>query len=169
MSVPFRCAGLPLVAAALVAFSLAAHAADTAQPKKGGNVLSLGGQGKPTGKLLTRNELRECLAQERRVKAMNEEMKALQAELDNDNAEIGRKGEELKQAIATVDRTSQEAIDLVKAKAAEQDQRVDAYNAKLPPFNAKVQTVEGERATFAKNCADRPYDEGDYFAIQRGK
>jgi hypothetical protein len=168
MSVLSRCAGLPLAAAALVVLSFTAQAADPAQPKKG-NVLSLGGQGKGGGKLLTRDELRECLAQEKRLKTMNEEIRSLQAELDSDTAEIGRRDAELKQAIATVDRTSQEAVDVVKAKAAEQDQRVDAYNAKLGPFNAKAQAVESERAAFTGNCHDRPYSEIDYFAIQRGK
>lgn len=168
MSVLFRCAGLPLVAAALAALSLTAQAGDPA-PSKKGNVLSLGGQGKGGGKLLTRDELRECLAQEKRLKTMNEEIRSLQADLDGDTAEIGKRAEELKQAIATVDRTSQEAVDAVKAKAAEQDQRVDAYNAKLGPFNVKAQAVENERAAFSSNCHDRPYSEIDYFAIQRGK
>ena len=48
MSVLSRCAGLPLAAAALVALSFAAQAADPTPPAKG-NVLSLGGQGKPGG------------------------------------------------------------------------------------------------------------------------
>jgi hypothetical protein len=168
MSVLSRCAGLPLAAAALVALSFAAQAADPTPPRKG-NVLSLGGQGKPGGKMLTRDELRACLAHEKRLKSMNEEIRTLQIQLDNDTAEIGKHDAELKQAIATVDRTSQEAVDAVKAKAAEHDQRVDAYNAKLGPFNAKAQAVETERAAFASNCHDRPYSEIDFFAIQRGK
>lgn len=168
MSVLSRRAALPLAAAALVVFSAAASAAEPTQPAKKGNVLSLG-QGKPTGKLLTRNELRECLAQEVRVKTLGDEAVALQSSLDQDKVEIGKSGEELKQARETLDRTSKEAVDAFNARGAEHDQRVDAYNAKLPTYNTKVQALQDERANFAKNCAERPYDEGDYFAIKRGK
>lgn len=168
MSALSRCAGLPLAAAALVVFSVAAQAAEPAQATKKGNVLSLG-QGKTTGKLLTRNELRECLSQEVRVKALSDEAVALQSALDADKAEITKRGEELHSALDTLDRTSQDAIDAYKAKGAEQDQRIDAYNAKLPTYNTRVQAMQEERTNFVKNCADRPYDEGDYFAIKRGK
>lgn len=167
MSALSRCAGLPLAVAALVVFSVV-QAAEPAQPTRKGNVLSLG-QGKTTGKLLTRNELRECLAQEVRVKALSDEAVALQSALDADKVEITKRGEELKSALGTLDRTSQDAIDTYKAKGAEQDQRIEAYNAKLPSYNTKVQAMQEERTNFVKNCADRPYDEGDYFAIQRGK
>jgi hypothetical protein len=167
MSVLSRCAGLPLAAAALVALSFAAQAADPTPPRKG-NVLSLG-QNKATGKLLTRNELRECLAQEVRVKAMSEEAVALQRAVETDKTEIARHAEELKGTLETLDRTSKEAVDAFNARGAEQERRIDAYNQRLPAFNAKVEAMQAERADFLKNCADRPYDEGDYFAIKRGK
>ncbi|WP_140635596.1 hypothetical protein [Methylibium rhizosphaerae] len=154
--------------AALAVFCVAAQAADPAQAKKG-HVLSLGGQGKGGGKLLTRNELRECLAQEVRVKAMSEEAVTLQRAIDTDKSEIAKHAEELKLALETLDRTSKEAVDAFNAKGAEQERRIDAYNERLPAFNAKVEAMQGERAAFVTNCADRPYDEGDYFAIKRGK
>lgn len=167
MSVLSRCAGLPLAAAALVVFSVAAQAAGPVQPKKG-NVLSFG-QNKATGKLLTRDELRECLAQDVRVKAMSEEAVTLQRALETGKSEIARHAEEINLARETLDRTSKEAVDAFNARGAEQDQRIVTYNERLPAFNAKVEALQAERASFAKNCADRPYDEGDYFAIKRGK
>lgn len=158
-------AALRLLAVAVVLVSPAAMSADA--PKKG-NVLSLG-QGKPVGKLLTRNELRACLAQEVRVRDLNKEAIALQQSLDGDKAEIGRRTDELRQSLEMLDRTSEEAVSSYKAKSAEHDQLIDAYNAKLPTFNAKADALNAEREAFAKDCADRPYDEGDFFAIKRGK
>lgn len=166
-----RGARLPLAAvvAAIALVSLAAHAADPAPARKG-TTLTLGGKGQATGKLLTRNELRECLAQEGRVRALSDEAVAQQRALEAEKAEIVKQGNELKQALSTVDAsTPAEQIAAYKAKGSEQDQRVDAYNAKLPAFNSKVQAMQTERSSFAQNCADRPYDEGDYFAVKRGK
>lgn len=161
-------AALPLAVAALH-LTIPAVAVSADAPAKAGNVLSLGGKGKPTGKLLTRNELRECLAQEVRIRALNNEAAALQQGLDNDKAEIGQRAEALKQSIETLDRTSKEAVDAYNAKAVEREQLIDTYNAKLPAFNSKADALHAEQQSFASNCADRPYDEGDFFAIKRGK
>ena len=46
---------------------------------------------------------------------------------------------------------------------------IDAYNAALPAFNAQAKAYQERHANWQRDCADRPYDEADYFAIQRGK
>src|SRR6185295_13648685 len=138
-----------LVAAAFLAVA-ASHAA--AQSK------TLG-KGKPTGLLLTRNELRECFAQQDRVKAKREETLQLKAQLEKEKAELQRLGDDLKEQLATLDRTSQEQVDKYNEQAAERDKRIDAYEARTTGFNAQVDALNADRESWARNCENRRYDE----------
>lgn len=160
-------AGAWLVAAPL-------HAADPAPASRKGNVLSING-GKPTGKLLTREQLRSCLKQQAALKE--------QSALDADKAEIARLDGELARAEealaaerATVDATNAAAVDAFNAKLhhngaqkQQRNQRVADYNAKLPTYNEKAGALQTAEQSFKADCADKAYDEIDYFAIQRGK
>ncbi len=155
-------------------------AADPA-PKKG-NTLTLG-SGKPTGKLLTRDQLRQCLAKQKALKEQDAETAQAQTALDADKAAIARADAELESEAAAlqaeraaVDTTKEESIAAFNAKLAQRaererarDQRVADYNTRLPAFNARVQAGNQVRQGWQADCADRAYDEADYFAIQRGK
>lgn len=168
-----------LIAVALL-LPLATSATDPA-PKKG-NTLTLSG-GKPTGKLLTRDQLRQCLAQQKSLKERDADTARAQAALDADKAEIARVDAELEREAAalqaertSIDVTKEEAIAAFNAKLAQRaererarDQRVADYNARLPAFNERVQAGNQVRQGWQTDCADRAYDEADYFAIQRGK
>jgi hypothetical protein len=173
-----------LSASILLAFGLAAQAADPtppAAPRKG-NVLTLSG-GKPTGKLLTRDQLRQCLASQTALKQQDDEAAKAQAVLDADKAAIARlDAEQTQQAAAlqaeraNVDLKDEAAVAAFNAKLAQRaesetrrNQLVADYNAKLAPFNAQVKAVNQTRDVWQAGCADRSYDEADYFAIQRGK
>ena len=170
--------------AALVCAVLAAaaplQAADPA-PKKG-NVLTING-GKPTGKLLTRDQLRTCLKQQAALKEQGSDAAKAQAALDADKAEIARldgeltrNDEALAAERATVDLTNAAAVDAFNAKLQQQsaqrgqrDQRVSDYNAKLPAYNQQATALKTAEEAWKGECADKPYDEADFFAIQRGK
>ena len=78
-------------------------------------------------------------------------------------------GNALKEQLAALDRTSQEAVDRYNAQAAERDKRIDAFEARMPPFNEKVENLANERAAFSKRCDNRRYDELDEIAIRKGK
>jgi uncharacterized protein involved in exopolysaccharide biosynthesis len=147
-----------LAAAMLLATS--AHAAD--KPASFG-------KGKAAGPLLTRAELRECLAQAGRIRSLGEEAGKLQATLNADQAEIARLDAARKDKLATLDRTSPEAVQAYNAEGEAFDQRIDAYNARTPAFNAKVDALQAERDAFAKACDNRNYDEKDEIAIKNGK
>jgi uncharacterized protein involved in exopolysaccharide biosynthesis len=147
------------VVAALL-FATSAHAAD--KPASFG-------KGKAAGPLLTRAELRECLAQAGRIRSLGEEAGQLQAVLNADQAEINRLNAARKDTLATLDRTNPEAVQAYNAEGAALDQRIDAYNARTPSFNAKVDALQAERDTFAKACDNRNYDEKDEIAIKNGK
>jgi hypothetical protein len=144
------------------------QAADKPQAKPQPKSASFG-KGKADGPLLTRAQLRECLAQQGRVRTMSEATMKLQTALDADKAEITRLGTVLTDKLAALDRTSAEAVQAYNAEALARDQLIDAYNARTPEFNTKVDALQTERDAFTKNCENRNYDEDDEFAIKAGK
>jgi septal ring factor EnvC (AmiA/AmiB activator) len=152
-------AGRLVLAAALLA-ATCAHAAD--KPASFG-------KGKAGGPLLTRAELRECLAQTTRIRNLSDEAAKLQAALEADKAEITRLDAARKDKLATLDRSSAEAVSAYNAEGQVLDQLIDAYNARTPAFNAKVDALQTEREGFAKGCDNRNYDEKDETAIKNGK
>jgi hypothetical protein len=140
----------------------AGHAAD--KPKEGAF-----GKPKAGSLLLSRAELRECLARKERIRVQSEETLAQQAQLVRDKEEIVRRGAELKDKLAALDRSSQEAVDQYNVEAAGRDKLIDAYEAATPAFNTKVEALTAQREAFVKACDNRRYDEKDELAIQRGK
>ena len=156
------------------------HAADPA-PKKS-NILAING-GKPTGKLLTRDQLRSCLKQQANLKEQSAETVKAQSAIDLDKAEIARLDGELARADdalqaerATVDATNAAAVEAFNAKlhqnTAQREQRnrrAADFNAKLPVYNQQVETLHAAEQAWKVDCGDKSYDEIDFFAIQRGK
>ena len=140
-----------------------AHAADP--PKQG----SFGVKSKAGGPLLTRAELRDCMARQERVRAQGDATVKAQAEFEAEKAEVTRLGAALKEQLAALDRTSAEAVAAYNEQAQAFDKRVDDYNAATPAFNAKVDALKNEREAFAKRCENRRFDELDEIAIKNGK
>lgn len=156
----FLPAGLALLA--LSVFSLAASAAE---PPRTGSF----GKGKTNRPLLTRAELRECLATQDRVRQLGERIVADQAALNKEKAEITQAGAALAERLAALDRTSADAVNGYNADAQAHDRRVDAYNAGTPAFNAQVELLKDARARFAGACENRDFDEKDELAIRKGQ
>jgi hypothetical protein len=158
-----RNARLPrLLAVSLAALFGLALAADP--PKE-----SSFGKGKAGGPLLTRAELRDCMARQERVRSQGDETVKLQAELDKVKAEVTQLGTSLKEQLAALDRTSADAVAAYNLQAQAFDKRVDDYNATTPAFNAKADALKSEREAFAKACENRRFDEKDEIAIKNGK
>lgn len=120
-------------------------------------------------KLLTRDELRACLKQEKSNKARADEAAKMQAELDRTKADIAREDAALKAEAPAVNVADEAAVNALKARAQALDDQIDGYNQRLPKFNDFVHALDADRADYKTRCADRKYDEKDYFAIQRGK
>jgi hypothetical protein len=158
---PARAASLLCCAVALVAAG-AGQAAD--KPKEGAF-----GKPKPGSLLLSRSELRECLAQKERIRVQTDELLKAQGQMGRDKEEIVRRSAELKDKLTSIDRSSQEAVDQYNAEAAERDKLIDAYEKATPGFNAKVDVLDEQRQKFIKSCDNRRYDEKDEQALQRGK
>lgn len=123
----------------------------------------------PPADLLTRDELRACMAQDTRIKAQRKDLVDQRAALDKDQAEIQGEGQALKQVLEALDRTSEPAVVAYKARAEAHDQRIDAYNARLQPFNAAGAALREDEQAYARNCSGRPFEERDELAIKRGK
>lgn len=127
------------------------------------------GKGKANGPLLTRAELRECLALQERVRLLGEDVVSTQAALDKEKVDIAQNGKALADQLATLDRTSAEAVNAYNTSVQEHDTRIDAYNALTPGFNAKVEALQIGRARFLKGCENRDFDEKDEIAIRKGQ
>ena len=127
------------------------------------------GKGKATGPLLSRAQLRECLAQQGRLQTLSADASKLQAGMAADEAEIKRLDAAHKEKFVSLDRTSAEAVAAYNTESQQLDKLIDAYNANTPAFNAKVEALQAERTSFAKDCDNRNYDEKDELAIKNGK
>ena len=127
------------------------------------------GKGKTGGPLLTRAELRDCMARQQRVRAQSDETVKLQAELDKEKTEVTQLGAALKEQLAALDRDNAEGVGAYNQQAQAFDKRVDDYNALTPAFNAKLESLKNEREGFAKGCENRRFDEKDEIAIKNGR
>jgi hypothetical protein len=131
--------------------------------------LGMFGSGKPVGPLLSRSELRECLALRGRIKTGNESATADREQLEKEKAELLRQGEELKAQFEALDRTSVEALEQHRANALARDKAIEAFEARTGEFNARVLAIAEDRAGFSRRCDNRRFDELDEIAIRNGK
>ncbi len=146
-------------AAAIVALGAGAAAAQTAVPKGS----------KPTGPLLTRAELRVCFTQRDQLRDRAEVLARERAELDQERSGLVALGDALKARLETLDRSDPMAVERYNADAMERDRRIDAFEARMPAFNARVEALASERDERARRCDNRHYDELDEIAIRRGR
>jgi len=157
---------IPLTSIALFCASALIASAHAADPPRQG---SFGVKSKAGGPLLTRAELRECMARDERVRTQTEETVRLQAQMDKERTEVTQLGATLKAQLEALDRSNAEAVNAYNEQAQAFDKRIDAYNAGTPAFNAKVDALKSEREAFAKGCENRRFDEKDEIAIRNGK
>lgn len=149
-----------LVCALLLAGT--AHSAD--KPKE-----ATFGKGKVAGPTLTRDQLRQCLAQQGQVKEQEAELVKLQAGLNSDKAAILRSGEVLTEQGAALDRTKPELVAAYNELVLARDKSIDELQARGAQFNERAGAAGLQREAFAKTCEGRSYNEIDEIAIQKGK
>lgn len=157
---------LTLLTALLFGLSMAVGVARAADPSQAS---SIGVFGKGKGPLLTRTELRDCIARQERVRQLTEASVKGKAEIDAIKAEVDRQDGALQSELPTLDRGNAEAVEAYNAKVQARVKLIDDYNARGPAFNAGVDTLQAERDAFAKNCNNRRYDEKDESAVRNGK
>lgn len=183
---PLACATL-LAAALLLAGSAAAADPTPAKPKAGtsggtppaaaakpaakGGTPREGSFGKGTSTLpfLTRDQLRQCLADQERIKTEGAELAQAQARLDQDRADIERLGAELAADKAKVDTSDEAAVNAYNERARQRAKRIEDFKAAAPLFNQRVDKLVVDRQAFATGCADRRYFEDDLDDIKAGR
>ena len=138
------------------------HAAD--KPKE-----SSFGKARASGPTLTREQLRQCLAQQSQVKELDAELAKLQTTLLSDKAAIVRSGEVLTEQGAALDRSKPEAVTAYNELVLARDKAIDELQARGAQFNTRVGEAQAQREAFAKACDGRSYFETDEIAIQKGK
>ena len=161
-TLPRRVSNLLLAGVLFAGAVSVAHGAD--KPKE-----SSFGKGKATGAFLTRDQLRVCMAQQARLAQQDEAMLKEQADLAALKAEIVRGGAELKEQLAALDRTNQEAVNAYNERLTARDKSIDDYEARVPKFNTRVDAATPEREAFAAGCENRRFFEEDEIAIRKGK
>jgi hypothetical protein len=155
----------PFVILALGALLLGAAGPAAAQVKEG----QFGAKGQASGALLTREQLRACMAQQARIRHAGDDIARDRAAMDIEKAALVTSGADLRDKLAALDRSSQEAVDAYNAEAAERDKRIDEFEPRLAAFNVRAEALGAERAAFAKACENRRFDERDEIAIRKGK
>ena len=124
---------------------------------------------KPTPLLLSPAQLRECLDKQQNLRARADDLERKQTALTASKAEIDRLGTTLKEQLATLDRTSADAVAAYNAQAAARDKLIDEYQAGVPAHNTEVEALKADRAVHAKACENKRYDEADEAMIRKGK
>lgn len=154
---------LRYVALALV-FSVASAAAQQGKPREG----TLGG-GSGAGPTLTREQLRDCLVEQDQLKTTSDALARETQTIDAEKTEITSAGAALKEDEGKLDKTSADALKAHVEKALAHDQRIEAWNAKLPAFNERVRTLQQLNDKWKGGCADRRYREDDLILLQARK
>jgi hypothetical protein len=102
------------------------------------------GNGKPGGKLLTRDELRACLGGQQDLKARRVEIERERAELDRDKAALLQAGEALKNDREAHQRSTAEQVSAFNAKNAAHGERVAALGQRIAAL-AELQKQRDKR------------------------
>lgn len=143
----------------LLVTPLAAQAQD-----KDGDILTLG-DGPASGKQLTKEQLRQCLQIQPRLKTEGDRATQARSELDTLKGEFDRLEGELQRERAAVNPGDKAAVDAYNAKLARRKELVAEYNAKLPSANEQAQRYNSLQEDWKSDCEDRPYSEADYASI----
>ena len=159
----------PRAAAWLLASCLAAVAALPAQaadkPKKEGTL----GKAKPGQPMLTKEQLRACLAQNERIKKQIADTVPLQDGLKKEGEELAQAGDALKAERPTLDTTNEAAVNGFNERIAARDKAVEAYKARAEDYNTKVEALQADKAKYQKDCDGRSYFEDEAAQIKSGK
>jgi hypothetical protein len=154
-----------LLSIGLLSASFLSSTAAVAADKKEGQI----GTGKPTGKYLTRDELRFCLKQKDVVVSLNADAAKESDELGATQDALVKSGDELKAVLDSLDKSSADEVKAYNDRAAAREQAVDAYQARVSAFNERVVADKKVRDAYLAACQNRAYFDEDELAIKKGK
>jgi hypothetical protein len=123
----------------------------------------------PKDSILTPAQLQECVKQKERLHAQTEDALKDKAQIEAEKAEIGRLGTSLSDELATIDRSSEDAVAAYNAKVDQRDKLIDAYQSRVGAYNTKAEQVKATKDSYEKACENRRYDERDLNDLKRKK
>lgn len=94
---------------------------------------------------------------------MAREKEAIGAE----SAEVSRAGDALKEKLATMDKSSAEAVAAFNEETLARNQRVTDLQARSAAFNGRVETMNAERESLRSRCQNRRFLEEDEAALKK--
>jgi hypothetical protein len=95
--------------------------------------------------ILTPAQLQECVNQKERLQAQTDDALKDKAAIEADKAEIARIGTSLAEERATVDRTSEAAVDAYNAKVEQRDKLIATYQSRVTAYNLKAEAVKATK------------------------
>ena len=136
--------------------------------------VSIGGRGlaagaKHSGPVLTREQLRQCVAEQNQINGQEEAVERIQSLLQADEAKINALEDRIAAAEPRVDVYSQQSVNSFNALINEHRRLVGAYNSRLPTVNARVDALNAAVDRFNARCAERAYYERDMAAVLGGR
>ncbi|MET0209928.1 MAG: hypothetical protein ABW220_12870 [Burkholderiaceae bacterium] len=152
---------LPSVAACVLAIGFTLT---EAAPTRGGEPVL--GTGAPSGKRLSKSQLRQCLDLQTKLESQAEQAKRSRAELDAAKADFDRFDAQLQSERGGVNASDKAAVDAYNAKLEKRRQMVADYNAKAPQATALQQTAAETGRAWKSECENRPYAEDDYAELK---
>lgn len=159
-NLPFSLARRAVAAVVLIACLAPAQAAEKTRapaPARSGD------------RVLTPAQLRDCLVQKEQLRGRTDAALKAKAEIGTEKAEIDRSGAAMADALATLDRTSAEAVAAHNARVDERSALVDAYRTRVDAYNVQAEQVQAAQESYEKACGNRRYDERDLNELQRKK
>jgi chromosome segregation ATPase len=116
------------------------------------------GTAKTGGKLLTRDELRSCLSQQKELGARRPALQAERAQLDRERAQLQQTDESLKSERASIEKLAESAADIGKRSKTLSEQTVD-FNERAARF--ATANLSGPTADRQRRSLDRERTELD--------
>jgi hypothetical protein len=156
------------VSVVVCAFALSAMSAGIALAQTAGKQKSFG-KAPAKGLVMTRSELRACMAQQERLRTGREEATRMKAQLEQERQDLARSATELKEQFVWLDRYDKEQVDRYNQQAADRDKAVASLQTRMGDFNTQAQAVNADGEAFARSCENRRFDEDDEIAIKAGK
>ena len=157
-----------LVAAAMAALCISQGAAaqnakkDEAPPDK---ILTLG-NGPASGEPIAKEQLRECLNLQPKLKTEADKAKRASTDLEDDKAAFDKFDNQLKAERSKVDPKDRAAIAAYNAKLEKRQKMVTAFNAKSEAASKSVESYNALRKSWESDCENKAYRESDYAELR---
>ena len=113
----------------------------------------------PADRLLTPAQARDCMAWGDKLQAQKADALKAKGEADAIRKHVEESGAELKEQVATLDRTSAEAVAAYNAKVDARDKEIEGLETKAAAYNTQVTDLQTAQEAKDKSCAQRRYDE----------